>query len=263
MKIGSDLAKVLECREIAATFNADNQYRNRLLESNLGCGLAMRSAIDWFFEHVDAGIIIEDDIDFDGSFLQTMDYLLSELQDDARVGSVTGLNPISKFLPANVNESNNLFIGHRFFSSWGWATWKNRWQKYEFDLTGWQSKISRFTLWKRFGILGTRFLANKFNAVSAGKIDTWDYQFLAMQIRYDLKCVAPIKNQIGNLGFRADATHTKSNQPQYAELDSNEYTSDKLKFEITTSREIDYLYLHNHYRVPTLIQRIYAILSRK
>jgi hypothetical protein len=261
--IESDFAKVAECQAIASVFNARNLDRNRLLESNLGCGLAMSSAIDWFFDKVDAGIIIEDDIDFGESFLQTMDYLLSELKDDNRVGSVTGLNPISKCLPSSTHGSDNSFIMHRFFSSWGWATWKNRWENYDFDLSNWESTISRIILWKRFGIFGARFLAHKFNAVSSGKIDTWDYQFMAMQIRYDLKCVAPVRNQVGNLGFRADATHTKSDKHQHLDFDSVVHHSKDLKSEISASRAIDNVYLRIHYRVPSFTQRVFEVISRK
>ena len=31
-------------------------------QENLGCGIAVSQAINWFFEHVEQGIIIEDDI---------------------------------------------------------------------------------------------------------------------------------------------------------------------------------------------------------
>lgn len=261
--IESDFAKVAECREIALDFNFENPDRNRLLESNHGCGLAMSSAIDWFFSNVDAGIIIEDDIDFSESFLQTMDYLLSELKDDVKIGSVTGLNPISSYLPIKAHNSDYSFIMHRFFSSWGWATWKDRWQKYQYDMSNWEMCISRITLWKRFGILGARFLTNKFYAVSSGKIDTWDYQFMAMQIRFDLKCVAPIMNQIGNLGFRDDATHTKSEQRDLMDLDKVSHTPENLKSGIYTSNRINRVYLNFHYRVPTIAQRLIQVVSRR
>ncbi len=261
--IEGDFAKVAECREIALVFNLENPDRNRLLDSNLGCGLAMSSAIDWFFSNVDAGIIIEDDIDFGESFLQTMDYLLSELKNDVKVGSVTGLNPISGNLPTKALSSDYSFIMHRFFSSWGWATWKDRWKNYEYGMSDWEMGISRITLWRRFGILGARFLANKFNAVSSGKIDTWDYQYMAMQIRYDLKCVAPIMNQIGNLGFRDDATHTKSEQREPMNLDQVSHTPKDLKSEIYASNRINRLYLKSHYRVPTITQRLFQVVSRR
>ncbi len=260
--VSSDNYRVLECKEIAKRFNTNFPERNRLLETNLGCGLAMKSAIDWFFSNVEAGIIIEDDIEFGLSFLMTMDFLLSELKNDLSIGSVTGLNPISAYLPHVLQMPDINFISHRFFSSWGWATWRDRWSRYEFEMTSWETKISRFTLWRRFGILGSRFLANKFDSVAAGNVDTWDYQFLAMQIRYNLKCVAPVSNQIGNLGFRDDATHTTSGQSPYLDASSPTEKWMTLNSEIKASRKIDFLYLHNHYQIPTLKEKILGYISR-
>jgi hypothetical protein len=251
----SDYSRVLACREIARKFNAEDPGKNRLLETNMGCGLGIYSAIEWFFSQVEAGIIIEDDIDFGFSFLSTMDYLLSELRDDASVGSVTGLNPITALLPIDVQMRENGFIAHSFFSSWGWATWRDRWNLYEFDLSQWEIGISKFTLWRRFGILGSRFFASKFNSVRDGKVDTWDYQFLAMQIRHNLKCIAPVVNQIGNLGFRDDATHTNSESRLSLEFSPEAKLFESLKLDIETVGKIDSLYLHKHYQVPTMTQR--------
>ena len=40
-------------------WECDVKYLYR--DNNLGCRLAITSGIDWFFEHVDEGIILEDD----------------------------------------------------------------------------------------------------------------------------------------------------------------------------------------------------------
>jgi hypothetical protein len=256
-----DMPKVLACRELAESFNSLNPERNRLLQSNLGCGLAMSSAIDWFFDNVEEGIIIEDDIDFDISFLETMDFLLSKLSDDLEVGSITGLNPISSLLPPEMLADEDSFISHPFFSSWGWGTWKNRWQKYEFDLNVNHSYLSEFFMIKRFGILGGRYFNSKLSAVRSGKVDTWDYQFLDMQLRHNLRCIAPVINQIANLGFRDDATHTKTGQIGLDRPDSRMKFENHRKPKIYRSREIDFLYLRNHYRVLTFWEKVSKIIS--
>lgn len=258
-----DKPNVIACRELAESFNSLNPDRNRLLQSNLGCGRAMSSAIDWFFDNVEEGIIIEDDIDFDISFLETMDYLLTKLYDDPEVGSITGLNPISASLPRVMLDDENSFISHPFFSSWGWATWKDRWQKYEFDLNASHSHLSEFIMIKRFGVLGARFFNSKLSAVRSGKVDTWDYQFLVMQLRYNLRCIAPVMNQIGNLGFRYDATHTRTGQIELDRPHSRMKSKNLQKPKIYRSREIDFLYLHNHYRVPTLWEKVSKLISFK
>ena len=116
---------------------------------------------------------------------------------------------------------------------------------------------------KRFGFLGNRFFNSKFNAVRSGMIDTWDYQFLAMQIRYNLRCIAPAVNQIGNLGFRADATHTRTGQTSLNGPNSGIKFENPQKLKIYRSREIDFLYLRKHYRVPTFWEKVSKFISFK
>lgn len=256
LSVSDDLDKVLACRELASGFNKANPERNRFLKSNLGCGLAMSSALDWFFKRVDSGIVLEDDIDFSSSFLETMDYLLSTLKDNAQIGSITGLNPISTLLPIDFFDHENSYISHNFFSSWGWATWRDRWQMYEFDLNRVSSNISSFELIRKLGFLGWRFFTKKFDAVREGRVNTWDYQFLAMQLKYNLKCVAPIENQITNMGFRSDATHTKSAQDALEIIESKSKLQRDCMPKILHSKRIDRLYLTKHYKVPTLRQSL-------
>lgn len=258
-----DVLKVQSCRKLAESFNSMHPERNRLLISNLGCGRAMSSAIDWFFDNVEEGIIIEDDIDFDYLFLETMDFLLTELYDDPEVGSITGLNPISSFLSPEVLNHRKSFISHPFFSSWGWATWKNRWQKYEFILDEKRPGLIDLNMMNRFGFLGYRFFNAKFEAVRLGAIDTWDYQFLAMQIRYNLRCVAPVVNQITNLGFRDDATHTRTGQNLLNRVKESVKIEEHQKLKIYRSREIDFLYLRKHYHVPTFWEKVLNLITVK
>ena len=110
---------------------------------------------------------------------------------------------------------------------------------YEFDLNRVSSNISSFELIRKLGFLGWRFFTKKFDAVREGRVNTWDYQFLAMQLKYNLKCVAPIENQITNMGFRSDAKLQKECMPK-----------------ILHSKRIDRLYLTKHYKVPTLRQSL-------
>ena len=50
-----------EARKIATSVDWPCETQTLFREKNLGCRLAVSSAIDWFFENVEKGIIIEDD----------------------------------------------------------------------------------------------------------------------------------------------------------------------------------------------------------
>ena len=48
-------------RSIATNVDWDCEVKTLFRETNLGCGLAVTNAIDWFFEQESEGIILEDD----------------------------------------------------------------------------------------------------------------------------------------------------------------------------------------------------------
>src|SRR5689334_10050029 len=50
-----------DVRGIATSVDWPCKVRRLFREKNLGCGVAVGAAIDWFFEHEPEGIILEDD----------------------------------------------------------------------------------------------------------------------------------------------------------------------------------------------------------
>ena len=60
-------------RSIIHQINWDCELKMLFREENLGCKLAVSSAITWFFEHVEQGIILEDDCLPDLSFFPYLD----------------------------------------------------------------------------------------------------------------------------------------------------------------------------------------------
>ena len=61
-------SKVDACRALVAAFDWPCEVKTLFHDTNLGCGLGVSTAITWFFENVERGIILEDDIVPDPSF---------------------------------------------------------------------------------------------------------------------------------------------------------------------------------------------------
>src|SRR3989344_3134899 len=73
------------CRETRAVFNNidwDCKVFKKFNSKNLGVKNGMVSAIDWFFEHVDRGIILEDDCLPEVSFFRFCEELLKKYKDN-------------------------------------------------------------------------------------------------------------------------------------------------------------------------------------
>ena len=59
---------VERCRNLVDEIDWEAEVETLFQEDNLGCGLGVSTAIAWFFDHEERGIILEDDIIPDPSF---------------------------------------------------------------------------------------------------------------------------------------------------------------------------------------------------
>lgn len=192
-------------REIVSHVDWPCTVQTRFLEENIGCKHAVSSAIDWFFECEKKGIILEDDCLPNQSFFYFCQELLNKYENDYRVGQICGFNPLSRF-----NENDSTYLFSRFGPIWGWATWRSRWAEYDVGMGKWAEL--RGTIWNNMVGLtpGEIDWRNQmFDRVSRGLIDTWDYQWSFAKIINNQVSVLPTKNLVRNIGFNADATHTK------------------------------------------------------
>ena len=69
-KTEQDVLLCEQARSIIKQIDWDTDCQTRFLEKNMGCKLGVSSAISWFFDQVEAGIILEDDCEFLYTFRQ-------------------------------------------------------------------------------------------------------------------------------------------------------------------------------------------------
>ena len=189
------------------------EVKTKFNEKNLGCGHGVASAISWFFENEEMGIIIEDDILASLSFFRFCDEMLDKHRYDERVSMISGTN-----LDRNRKEMSNTYFYTKFAGIWGWATWRRAWKNYDF-------KISYYPQIKHLlpqmlvplqphQIEMYKVIFDKtFNTNGEG-LNTWDYQWFFCRLINGQKGIMPEVNLIINVGFDTDdATHTFDNSP--------------------------------------------------
>lgn len=97
-------------------------------EENLGCGRAVSQAIDWFFQHVEKGIILEDDCLPAETFFPFCAELLLKYLNSENVTHISGHNNQMGY-----KRGSNDYYFSRIVNIWGWATWRRAWKKYNFN----------------------------------------------------------------------------------------------------------------------------------
>lgn len=193
-------------REIATNVSWSCEVKTLFREENLGCKKAVSSAIDWFFEHEQEGIILEDDCLPNQSFFWFCEELLSYYRHDERVWVITGDN-----FQNGIQRGDGSYYFSRFNHVWGWATWKRAWEKADMELSFWP-KWKKSKDWKQIlsDRSARRYWEKIFDKMHRGEIDTWDYPWTASVWYHGGLTATPNVNLVSNIGFGPDSTHTKS-----------------------------------------------------
>ena len=171
--------KVSQVRKIVGQVDWDCDVKTLFREKNLGCKVAVSSAIDWFFENEEMGIILEDDCLPNQSFFWFCEKLLEKYKDDMRIGQICGFNPLIK-----INIQNESYLFSKFGPIWGWASWRRAWNKYEVAILSW-NEIKKRNLVSFFtdSYSETKWRIDVFNKIYNNKIYTWDYQCSIEQLK--------------------------------------------------------------------------------
>jgi hypothetical protein len=200
---------VNQCRSLFDDKNItwDCDIKRWFAQSNMGCGLAVSSAITWMFDSVPYGIILEDDCLPNITFFDYCSIMLRRYASNSKVMHIAG---------TRWNDEYESIEDSYFFSKighvWGWATWKRAWKLYDFDMQTWDKAKDRTMLYKQLKSSGqTQFWMDNFermyNKEAAAK-DTWDYQWQYTLFKNRGLAVVPYVNLISNIGV--EGAHASS-----------------------------------------------------
>ncbi|MDR6785970.1 hypothetical protein ABIE26_004561 [Pedobacter africanus] len=203
-----------ETRSILKEVDWDCKVFTLFREENLGCKNAVSSALDWFFDHEEEGIILEDDCLPSNSFFFFCDEMLKKYRDDTRIRHVAGSSHQlgKKWGTASLYFANQTHV-------WGWASWRRVWKDYDKNLSKYLEEEVAAAL---RNVFNDELLIDSWKKIfidlKSGKIDTWDYQLSLINYFNNGLSVNPNVNLISNIGFRPDATHTTDPHSKYANL---------------------------------------------
>ncbi len=161
-------------RNIANQVDWDCEVKTLFQKNNLGCGLGSVTAINWFFENVEDGIIFDDDCLPNQSFFYFCQELLEYYRNNEKIMHIGGNN----FQKGKKRGFSSYYFS-QYTHNWGWATWRRAW-KY-----------------------------NDFGLISAdAQKHIWDKQWLLSVRKKKGLAILPNLNLVSNIGFGEGATHT-------------------------------------------------------
>ena len=186
------------------------QLKIRFQSENQGCQLGVSSAITWFFEQEEEGIVLEDDCVPHSDFFSYCSELLERYRHDTRIWCISGDN-----FQDGVWRGEGSYYFSRYNHCWGWASWRRCWSKYTTHETLWEQVSTSLSHQKAMfeDPLERRYWMEIWdNLFSFGLPDSWAYRWFLVCISNSGLTVLPNRNLVTNIGFGADSTHTKDSR---------------------------------------------------
>lgn len=253
-----EAAQCVEARAVVAVVDWPCEVHRLYQDKNLGCGQGVSTALSWFFEQEEQGIIIEDDILPHLDFFRYCDEMLERFKDDGSIQLIAGSNYFYNGFDADVS-----YYLSSYMHIWGWASWRRVWQTYDFDLNHLSDDRMHAQLFKLFPKPSAKYFWKIYQVMKRHEIDTWDYQLFMNQQYYNRYAISPYVNMVENIGIGGhDATHTTEDT---ATSNPNVGSPFPLKHpeQVSTNRAADLIAMKTtgQYQRP-LMERIYRKVMR-
>lgn len=228
--------------------------------TNLGCGLGPVTAIDWFFSKVESGIILEDDCFPDESFFPFCEELLEKYQHNDDIMEIR-----SSFYMGIKPRENTSYSFSRISGTWGWATWKRAWLKFDYDMKSFPKFKEQNGLLKIFNdkyVAG--LLMKKYESGYLKLIDgVWDCQWQFTLMNNEGISIMPHQSLVKNIGFGEDSTHCFTEHDEYKKVKLGQMKFPlvhPLKIEVNTNVDVEFYHYWRGVNKESLLNRFRKLI---
>ena len=180
----------LESNHPFASLTITEQPRNKGLASSIIEGVTS------ILEKYDRVIVVEDDLILAEDFVSYMNEALTYYSDDMRYGSISAYTDA---LPMLASYPHDMYVLKKG-DCWGWATWKNRWEKADWDMSLFKSYLKDKAKRQEFSHLQFD-LEDQLWWQYEGSSDTWAARWLFSMYMNDMWTVYPKVTRVVNGGL--------------------------------------------------------------
>lgn len=228
-----DKINVEKVRKIIRETKQKKIFKNVIIneaEKNKGLANSVIEGVTKVINEHGKAIVLEDDLVLSTTFLQYMNNALKFYEKNEKIWSISGYNlPIT--IPKNYKE--DVYLSYRG-CSWGWATWKDRWDTVDWDVKDYNKFKHSYKRRKRLN-RGGPDMAQMLDFQMKGLCDSWAIRWCYEQSKQDRYTVYPTKSLIQNKGTDGSGTHS-GNTNLFDTKNYNEIP--KLKEDLTINKEI-------------------------
>lgn len=169
---------------------------------NKGLGPSIIAGVSDVIKKHGKAIVVEDDLYCASNFLSFMNQGLEKYVDEPKVFSICGYSNKVR-IPKNYSADAYFCVRS---SSWGWATWADRWNSVDWNLENWELCKKNARLFNKWG--GSDCFG-MLKGWKEGRNKSWAIRFCYAQFIQDKLSVFPIRSKVSNEGFDGSGTNCK------------------------------------------------------
>jgi len=200
-KIEDSIKKVEEVRAYIKTVIG---FKNIIIierYKNFGLAKNIIEGVTEVVEKYGKIIVLEDDLVTSKYFLKFMNEALNFYNDIDKIFVVSGYSHDVKL---SKGYDFDVYTSYRS-SSWGWATWKDRWSEIDWDIKDYPEFIKNKEKVKKFDKSGN--LSGMLKDQMEGRIDSWAIRRTYSQFKLGKYTVFPVVSLLKNIGMDGSGTH--------------------------------------------------------
>lgn len=201
-KLGEE-EKVKKVQEYVKGIEGFKSLKYTFSEKNRGLGTSVITGVSQIINQYGKAIVLEDDLILSSNFLAFMNDGLKYYQENEKVFSICGWGPKVR-VPTNYYA--NTYFSVRS-SSWGWATWADRWNSVDWELIDWGGCEKNKKLFNKWGGSDCFKMLSDWKK---GKNQSWAIRFTYAQFVQNKFSLFPFISKVDNNGFDDSATNCPS-----------------------------------------------------
>lgn len=253
----SNIKDVEEVRKYIDTIPKKRYFKSTTIiksEANKGLAKSVIEGVTEIINKYDKVIVVEDDLVTSKFFLEYMNNALDFYESNKAIWSISGYTP-----PIDIPREykHDIYLGYRA-SSWGWATWKDRWNTIDWKVKDYPKFKHNIIKRKKLN-RGGPDMAQMLDSQMKKRIDSWAIRWCYEQSKQDKLTIFPTKSLVINRGLDGSGTHSGKSH------DFDVILTDKLpKLEkdlIINKKITKNFYYTNYHGIKQKIVEIFTILG--
>lgn len=203
-KTAEDQQAVSRVREICACANGFKEVHIVEREQNIGLAANIIDGVTEIINRYGRVIVLEDDLIVSHYFLKYMNSAL-DFYENRGIFSISGYTPEIK-IPTNYTSSTYAMLRN---GSWGWATWKLKWNKVDWSVATFPQFIRSARMRRAFNQCGND-LTPMLLKQQKGVIQSWSIRFCFAAFLAGEPTIFPTQSLVQNIGVDGSGTHMRA-----------------------------------------------------